>query len=149
MCGRELNEIKDAVSNSSQCEILFTGSDLLENLNGRRRLRTRKKPTVSEILLLLSFNFLSWVSHDSSSWLVAKVLLLLLSPCCLVGFFSAATIAGLITGLRVCLSAQLWSTSFLFLCSLHGAFEVRMGYSMLDPWPVVTSLLCLYQKMLV
>ncbi len=94
-------------------------------------MRTRKKPTVSEILLLLSFNFLSWVSHDSSSWLVANVPLLLLSPCCLVGFFSAAMIAGLIMGLRVCLSAQLWSrisTSFLFLCSLHGAFEVRMGY---------------------
>jgi hypothetical protein len=45
LCGRELNEIKDAVSNSSECEILFTGSDLLENPNGRRRLRTRKKPT--------------------------------------------------------------------------------------------------------
>ncbi len=45
--------------------------------------------------------------------------------------FFPVMIAGLITGLRVCLSALVWSrisTSFLFVCSLHGAFEVRMGY---------------------
>jgi hypothetical protein len=87
LCGRELNEIKDAVSNSSECEILFTGSDLLENPNGRRRLRTRKKPTVSEILLLLSFNFLSWLSHDSSSWLVARFLFCCFPPVVWLGFF--------------------------------------------------------------